>query len=98
MWRSEELKDFNTVESEPEGHLALPNSFSQACASKAQQGACCFNLRGERRWSGHLAFCGWLEIGLENFHCNNTLNSIILLQINFLFFYFFTKIHNFFYL
>jgi hypothetical protein len=39
MWRSEELKDFNTVESEPEGHLALPNSFSQARASKAQAGS-----------------------------------------------------------
>jgi hypothetical protein len=39
MQRSEELKEFNAVESEPGGHLVLPNSFSLARASNSQTGS-----------------------------------------------------------
>jgi hypothetical protein len=87
MQRSEELKEFNAVESEPGGHLARPIRFHWRVHQTRRQEACYFNLRGARRWGGHLPCCDWLEIGLEDFYHNNTLNSIISLQINSLILY-----------
>jgi hypothetical protein len=68
---------------------AFQFGFTGACSTIAdsRQGASLINLRGERRWSG-LAHDTWRSvIGCLDFYPINTLNSIISLQINVLFFY-----------
>jgi hypothetical protein len=95
--RREKFNIFNNVETDAGGQLATRYwCKTGACTTRADKARFAQTI-AEREESVWIKDDTWLAlIGWPDFYPFYTLNSIISLQIIFLFFYFYTKIHDFF--